>query len=180
MATTTVMKIVPPYTPELLLSVQKEIERFFTNKFPFVLELGSGWSTIWFSEMGDVLSYEHDFNWHSAVMDAMTNVDEVVLKQPDNFAPSVSLLTNNAFDLVLIDCVDEARLPCLFACLTKVKDDGWIVVDDTHWPMFRCLEEIMMEMGYKWKWFQGEHTRKNGEVKYHSTTIFCKKGFDNV
>ena len=144
MATTPVMKMTRPWTPELLPEVQRIIEEFILTRrgVKRVLEVGSGLSTIWFALMGvDLHSCEHDEDWFGEVSNVLRSLnvpqekyDIVNGHQMDWW---VSQEPIKKFDLVLIDCVDEQRLSCLFASLTKVKDDGWIVVDDSHWTCSR-------------------------------------------
>lgn len=177
MATTPVFKMVPPWTPELLPSVQYDIKGFLKRRsIPMVLELGSGWSTVWFHKMQDMIlhSFEHDRGWREEVKRVVGDNVRVWLSDSESMHLYVSNLEDK-YDLVLIDCVDEARLPSLFACLTKVAADGWIVLDDSHWEMFKYVPEVMAQMGYGFRPYSGQHTRKTGEVCYHRTHIFSKE-----
>ena len=176
------MKITPPYTPELLPEVQRLIESFLDYRTrPNVLELGSGWSTIWFASMPNVYveSYEHNRGWFESVYEASTDAGvqyskSLHLVEGRMFVSRVEEERKGRYDLVLVDCVDEARVPSLLACLSKVKNDGWIVVDDSHWDMFRHVLPLMEQLGYRSRTISGQHTRKTGEVKFHQTTIFSK------
>lgn len=184
MATTPVMRIVEPFTPELLPSVQTEIEAFLkTRKIPFVLEVGSGWSTVWFAQRaGLVHSLEDDQDWYGEVLRALddnydgTNAWRVEhVKKPKDMPKEVARMECE-YDLVLIDGgPDDTRLASLFASLMKVVENGWIVVDDTHWKCFEGLFTVMWDMGYGRREFFGDHTRKTGEVCFHQTDIYSKE-----
>lgn len=184
MATTPVFKMVPPWVPELLPSVQAEIETFLASRgLPFVLEVGSGWSTVWFAQRaGLVHSLEDDQDWYGEVLRALddnydgTNAWRVEhVKNPKDMPKEVARMECE-YDLVLIDGgPDDTRLASLFASLTKVVDVGWIVLDDAHWSQFKYVPNVMEEMGYKCKRLQGQHTRKTGEVCFHCTDIYCKE-----
>lgn len=182
MATTPVFEMKPPWTPELLPVVQKEIEDFIEERakscHPHVIDLGMGYSTVWFSlQKCLTMSAEHDKDWHEETVRAVLKAGGAVghvLIPPEKFPLYVSDFADEKTDLVLVDCIDEQRLPCLFASLTKLKPDGWLVVDDSHWDMFDGLDKIMREMGFENRSFSGPHIRKTGEVKRHCTTIYSR------
>lgn len=183
MADTPVMKIVPPYTPELLPEVQGLINVFLRSlSDPSVLELGGGWSTIWFAGLtGNVHSVEHNMDWWREIlrvihgMDFIGNVrvEPIHASRIDKYVGRSEDL-DGEYDLILIDCVDEARLPSLFASLTRLSPGGWLVLDDSHWPMFEGVEAVMKNLGFNSRTIKGNHTRKTGEVCFHQTTIFSK------
>lgn len=183
MATTPVMRIVEPFTPELLPSVQTEIEAFIASrKMPFVLEVGSGWSTVWLGERAELIhSVEDNMEWFKEVHRVMNNRDDSVRAWRLDYAEGKNVprwvsQQPEMYDLVLIDGgPDDTRLASLFASLTKVVDGGWIVLDDAHWSQFKYVPNVMEEMGYKCKRLQGQHTRKTGEVCFHCTDIYCKE-----
>ncbi len=185
MATDKVFKMKPPWLPELLPEVTEFIStrlraiNTFGNRTPLVLELGAGWSTVWLSNLGvELTSFEHNEGWYKEVRSHLgKNRGCIYLGDPERYANTISDAPVSHFDMVYIDCVDEARIPCLFACLTKVREDGFIVLDDSHWEMFEASIQVMWEMGYKSISWKGEHTRKTGEKKHHQTTIFSKQEF---
>lgn len=188
MADTPVMKIVPPYTPELLPEVQGLIEKniksiqAFEAREPKILELGSGWSTVWFASMMNLhttlISLEHNREWLWEVRDTLKNNFNIHEEtpwflEPKQFSKKVASQFWE-FDLILIDCIDEARLPSLFASLTRLSPGGWLVLDDSHWDMFEGVPTVMRNLGYNFRTISGEHVRKTGEMKFHQTTIFSK------
>lgn len=190
MATTPVFEMKPPWTPELLPVVQKEIEDYLdTIRLPFVLEVGSGWSTLWLAQIADVLhSIEHDPAWYAEVTRCLTNLENAcyacdtvliasveLTDKPGGIVRQIFSEGQETCDLILIDCVDEERLPAICASVSRLKRNGWLVVDDSHWEMFDGLQRIMFNMGFAEKIYSGQHTRKTGEVKYHQTTIFSRR-----
>lgn len=183
MATTPVFRMVPPWTPELLSSVQTEVETFLAGRgLPFVLEVGSGWSTVWLAERaGLIYSVEDDKGWRDEVERVLSDrFDKVCANRVDlvegKHVPRWVSQQSEMYDLVLIDGgPDDTRLASLFASLTKVVDGGWIVLDDSHWEMFKGVPDVMRSMGYGSRQYIGDHTRKTGEVCFHSTTIFSKE-----
>lgn len=179
MATTPVFNIIPPYTPELLKSVQVYLKTYIQPiEYPSILELGSGYSTIWFAMLrGIVLSVEHDRGWYQEVRKVLLENDlmqKVVLchANPEKFSTLVKKSIDSIYDVVLIDCIDEQRKNCARAAMTKVKSQGLLVIDDSHWDDLKPLAEELKE----WKSieFQGMHERKTGEIQYHQTTIYIK------
>jgi predicted O-methyltransferase YrrM len=180
MATTPVMEIVPPYTPELLYEVVKTLHNHVvdvqcSSVSCKVLELGSGWSTLWFSNIGcNILSIEHDVDWFLEVNKKLFEnrlEAHLLYLNPTMIENTVNGL-NPDYDIILIDCIDELRIPCLKIARYKIRKRGWIVVDDTHWEEMKPVAEIMK--GWQSRVIKGIHTRKTGEVKEHETTIFYR------
>lgn len=186
MGTTPVMKIVEPYTPELLQSAQDYIlDWVWQQKHSPVniLEFGSGWSTIWFLNMGcRVYSVEHNTDWYFEVIrtahDIGTKSDKlsVFLQEPKRFIDLLTLWKDNELDIVYVDCIDEQRVEVTRKSLQKLKPNGILILDDTNWDMWR---PILKELNSSKAWeivnvFDGWHKRKDGELHYHHTTIFRK------
>lgn len=180
MATMPVFDIIPPYTPELLPDVQMYLESHLKRtkqdgESLSVLELGSGYSTIWFAQQEfSVISLEHDRGWFEEVSrilysDVPNNRVWIHLVSPEKFVDTIKR-QEKQFDLILIDCVDELRIPSTRASLEKLKANGLLILDDSHWGELSVL--ALEYRSFKRAEFCGQHTRKTGEVKYHQTTIF--------
>lgn len=176
MSTPPVMSIVPPYTPELLPAVQVWVQNMLHDcPRKRVLEFGAGWSTIWFALLGcEMLSLEHDFDWGLEVARVLRQIRPhrvgTWVAIPECFPWYASQAPDEWYDLVLVDCIDEERIPCVEASRNKVRKGGWIIVDDTHWDMLKPAFDILA--GWPCQQFDGEHVRKTGETHYHHTTIF--------
>lgn len=179
MATPPVMKIVPPYTPELLHEVQVRIRVFLENrKSPRVLELGSGWSTIWFAHMAQVLSLEHSEDWYREVARAYEEevgfVPNLILTEPCNFPRIMQQMRREYYDLIYVDCIDEVRGACTFASIPLLRQGGWLVLDDTHWDLWRQILLNLRNYGFRDEVYSGTHLRKDGQTHFHHTTILTK------
>lgn len=192
MATHPVIRIIPPYTPELLSSAQESIEKFIESvkklhpeRRPRVLEFGSGWSTIWFAQMGCyILSVEHSYEWYHEVKDTLIDIGYNLRKsasllftpEQSDIRKTLDLLTSShtlqSLDLIYVDCIDDRRLMCVESTLPLLREGGRMVVDDTHWPSLAAVFDMMK--GWDRETIYGMHTRKTGEVCYHHTSIFTK------
>lgn len=176
MSTAPVMPIVPPYTPELLPVVQSWITAHLEDSpRRRILEFGAGWSTIWFAQMAcEVVSLEHDLGWWREVKNVLDTLwphrASVLLASPQSFPWFAHQVPDDGFDLVLVDCIDEQRLPCLEVSRSKIRPGGWLVVDDTHWESLKPAFALLA--GWSYEQFDGEHVRKTGQTHYHHTTIF--------
>lgn len=178
MATTPVFKIVSPLTPELLPEVQDVLARHLLSKERAkVLEFGSGYSTLWFSRMARVRSIEHDPNWYAEVCGAIDAYGRGRNRTSVVFQPDVAEIPNHCgkglYDVVLVDGVDEARVPFGLRAVENVKVGGLFVVDDSHWELLKPLKEVMNDPRFEYYDYRnGYHTRKTGEEMYHETTIY--------
>ena len=166
----------PPYKP---LLCQEAIDRFeeIINKNSVVLEFGSGASTLWLAErVGVLISIEHDEEWHNEVIKKLAHSDHVVvhLVKPEHYTGVPANYPDASFDFVFVDCFDHYRIPCLKSSLPKLKPGGWLVVDDTNWPM---LKSVVSVLGRKWERedYSGlKYGRQDGVVKVGATTFLRK------
>lgn len=180
--------ITPPYTPELLSSVQEVIQGHIQLSTvsnvppPAVLEYGSGWSTVWFALQGcEVLSFEHDFAWYLDVTRALKILKRdrrarVLLTEPSDFVNITAYLPYSSFDVVYVDCADAYRDGCAAAGMSRLKVGGWLILDDTHWEMWRpFLSSLKPRSFFHIGDFTGQHLRKDGETHYHQTSIYRRE-----
>lgn len=185
MATPPVMKIVEPYTPELLESAQRWIsEWIWQQKFPpvKVLEFGSGWSTIWFAGMDCIVtSVEHHSGWYHEVVSKLHMLDldrltRMYLHHPQNYYKVFDSWKEQEFDIVYVDCIDEYRVDVAQKSLQLLKPDGILILDDTHWSLWKpFVDRLNKDKHYYMEnVFDGMHKRKDGETHYHHTTVFRK------
>jgi predicted O-methyltransferase YrrM len=168
--------ITPPYTPELLPEAWGRMEGFLrSRKGPRVLEFGAGYSTVAFCLTGaEVVSVEHDPDWWEGVNDALRECGlwcDLRLVDPVAF-PCQVRFPDWAYDLVYVDCVDGLRVACAREALHHLKPDGLLVLDDTHWDLWKpVLSELA---GWKQEIIRGMHTRKTGDVCYHQTHLLWR------
>ena len=111
-----------------------------------VLELGSGASTRWYAERaGRVISIEHDPAWRDRVSAELAGHGlrncEVRLVDAPLFADTVRAEPDGAFDLVVVDGAE--RMACLAAAKQKVKDGGYLVLDDSDWPEHHVADDVL-------------------------------------
>ena len=169
-----VLKLEGPALPELLPEAQLIIKRFVQSGSR-VLEFGSGHSTVWFAEMGCVVtSIEHDQDWFLAVQGWLAERDlkaNVMLQSPGTFATAAFSL-DDVFDLVFIDGYSKYRMDCLMASKDKIRSGGLIVLDDSHWKSLKKAPTYLE--GWEPTNISGVHRRHTGELKQTSTSIYRK------
>ena len=173
------MKIIEPYTPELIKSAQDYIKLFIDkNGATNVLEFGSGWSTIWFAQLGcNVVSFEHDIDWYNEVMSVIDKLKlhhtcQVIFDNPKRFKKHITELPDK-FHIAYVDCIDEYRIECARTSIPKLFPDSILVIDDSHWDMWKAFTRNVPKCK-KVDIFKGQHKRKDDCFHYHETTIFRK------
>lgn len=160
-----------PYKPELLPKVQAKIKEIL-NGNGTVFEYGSGHSTLWFAMMpAEVISVEHDFRWYQALKKEMRDkgVTAKVHLVREEYIPKV-IDTYDKFDLILIDCLSWQRIRATSRARHHVKDGGYLVIDDSHWSIFRPVDRILE--GWQRFDISGMHKRKTGLTRYHQTSFY--------
>lgn len=138
-----VMNIEPPYKPELLPIVQYVVEHIMADGGD-VFEYGSGHSTLWFAGFADVVTVEHDEEWYNEVVRAL---DEAGLEADHHLVPSADIPgvidDYGMFDLILVDCWDDERIPAVMAAMRHVKPGGWLLLDDANWPQLAQARKVL-------------------------------------
>jgi len=116
-----------------------------------VFEFGSGWSTLWYAERsGTVTSVEHDPRWYDLVRlrlrdQAISNCD-LRLLDLKTFPKCIEGFENDVFDLVIVDGSEEVqgdRLGCVAVSTPKVKQGGYLVLDDSDQAAYRGVETLL-------------------------------------
>jgi len=127
------------------------------NCWSKVFEYGTGGSTVWLvRRVAELISVEYEPDWFRIFKNrfkqqfplATIGEDRIsyqsvaslgIIKQimivleelkdcGQNFVDTISLFPDGYFDLVIVDARNRAR--CLLAASSKVKKDGWILLDD--------------------------------------------------
>jgi len=157
---------------------QEAIDRFeeIINKNSVVLEFGSGASTLWLAERTWLtISIEHDEEWFNEVsLKPCGGTPQMYLVKPENYPKSADEFPDRMFDVVFVDCLDWYRIANIKASLPKLKPGGWLVVDDTNWPM---LKPVVAVIGRKWEredYTGPKHGRQDGKVVVGTTTFLRK------
>lgn len=121
-----------------------------------VLEIGGGNSSLWFLERGvNLTTYEHDEEWGKMVMNEVKTNRELYHEERFNLQimkgsetlNSLMKLNDKHFDIILIDSMNEytRRTECLKAAKEKVKEGGWIVLDNSDNPANWAADEMMKD-----------------------------------
>lgn len=121
-----------PAVPWLSYRAQRYISSLLRPDWS-ILEFGSGMSTSWFARRCHlVYSIEHDPRWHRIVQARLSKkgISNVIylFRDPEAY-PDLSEFSAGSFDFVLIDGI--RRADCVRNVLSKVKEGGWIYLDNT-------------------------------------------------
>jgi len=140
----------PLLTPKANCYLAKRV-----SKDALGLEWGSGRSTLWFARnCRKLISIEHAHDWLRFVSDrlregSLSNVElRLVPLDHDESTPTVPSyektphyvtqvldFPDESLDFVLVD--GHYRQACVLAALSKLKQGGLLIVDDTHWMPLR-------------------------------------------
>lgn len=175
-----VLKITEPYTPEMLPTAAAAVEAFLAMKTnPTAFEFGGGYSTVWLAGMCKrVVWVEHDKEWQNETSRALREVQRVskakaVFVEDEN-EMGAAVDSYGTFDLILVDCLDRQRVTAVKHAIDHLAPGGMLVLDDSQWPMLLEAKRLLNSLGWESAQYNGNHTRKNGEVRYHETTMYLK------
>ena len=167
---TSVIPIKPPFTPEFLSVTQLAIEGFLADGGD-VFEYGSGHSTLWFAGFSDVVTVEDNADWYQEIVSAL---DSSGLEADTHYVLVADMPQiidyYDMFDLILVDCRDDQRCWAALAAMTHVKPGGWLVLDDSDWPLWTPAKDRLRTWPYTE--MRGPHIRKTGELRSHETRIY--------
>lgn len=172
--------------PWLTYSAIQFLESFITKDMR-VYEFGSGGSTVFFCKSAkEVVSTEHDPEWHHNVENYLTKHNysncKVNLLEPkpnrdghqksienpdsyissnsqyfdqsfEDYAASIDQYPDNYFDIVLID--GRARPSCLKHSISKVKSNGFVILDNAERLHYSYIHESLDNPGWKKSRFYG-------------------------
>jgi glycosyltransferase involved in cell wall biosynthesis/SAM-dependent methyltransferase len=163
-------KPIPWYTYPAIEFIEDKIESNFK-----VFEFGSGNSTLWWAEkVNEVISIESDGSWFNLINQQMpSNVQLHLESDEQKYADFISQYPDRYFDLIVIDGAN--RNSCLNNSLNKLKDDGWLIFDNTDDHRYDRSLKILASNGYKRIDFWGlipTYTYKNcTSIFFRSTQI---------
>lgn len=136
-------------------------DNYLTNDMK-LYEFGSGGSTLFFADRaGEVASAEHHTGWYGAVAEHLENGENKNAKV-QLFAPipsenpritakeskgldfyeyvhSIDKYPDKYFDVVFVD--GRARMDCLRIGLPKVKDNGYLILDNSERDRYQVARE---------------------------------------
>jgi FkbM family methyltransferase len=115
-----------------------------------VFEFGSGYSSLFWAERARrVVSVEHEPEWYSRIMPEIpSNLEYLLVTEPLKYASKI-LDYQRQFDVIIID--GEQRPECVAPALSKLSDDGLIIVDNSDWfpgicSLLRKADLIQIDM----------------------------------
>jgi predicted O-methyltransferase YrrM len=112
-----------------------------------VLELGGGNSTLWFLKRGvQLTTLESSVQWARFIARNVEHPDLRVVSTAEA-AAYIEGLPDRHFDLILVDCKAAVmnRNDAVRAVRSKVRDGGWLVMDNSDAPRFRAAIETMKD-----------------------------------
>lgn len=112
----------------------------FLKESKDIFEFGSGYSTIKLDKLpGNLISVEHDERWYNKISPKIKNSDYKLL-HPEEYHESI-LKYNKEFDLIIIDGI--YRMRCLKASLKQIKNNGFIVLDDSERKKYEPIKKLL-------------------------------------
>ena len=119
-----------------------------------VLEIGGGNSSLWFLERGvNLTTYEHDGEWGQMVKNEVNAHPEhyhaerfnLNIMQGNDVVNDLKKLQDRHFDIALVDSMNDftRRTACLNVAKEKVKEGGWVVLDNSDNPANWPADEMM-------------------------------------
>ncbi len=99
-----------------------------------VLEFGSGYSTIWLSNLGLLVDAFEDYpSWASEISNQLHENSRIILVNSiGNYAEYKESITDT-FDVLIIDNLGN-RIGCLLNTITHLNDTGVVIWDNTDGP----------------------------------------------
>jgi len=114
----------------------------------YVLEYGAGFSTPWFAKRcGVLVSVEHDPKWAQIAELELVKIKSSCFSSVERVDHVESFIPSGIPDLVLVDCLESARLGAAIAGWGALGDDGWIVFDDAQRPVHEKAVKFLDTVG---------------------------------
>ena len=132
-----------------------------------VFEYGSGGSTVFFAGLAkEVVSIEHDPEWYErtrARLRSLTLENCTYILEPaqpgtnphfsssnegaqglnfEGYVKTIARYPDRHFDLVSVD--GRARVACVLAAIPKVRDGGFLLLDDADRPEYAAAEDALV------------------------------------
>ena len=114
-----------------------------------VLEWGCGSSTLWWaSRTRQVLSIEHDSDWHQLIAaEVPQNATVALAEDPQRYVEFPERHATAPFDAIVID--GEHRNECARLASSLIKSDGIIIFDNSDRKMYRDGLTHLMNTGFR-------------------------------
>ncbi len=136
-------KPIPWYTYPAIEFIENKINTNFR-----VFEYGSGNSSLWWSErVTQVISMESDANWFEYIKKNMpSNVELYLIEDDLEYASAINQYEDHYFDVIIIDGIN--RNQCAEFALSKIKDQGFIIFDNTDDHRYAEGVKKLLESGF--------------------------------
>ena len=137
-----------------------------------ILEYGSGSSTLWFSQLCQaVCAVESDVKYFRNIYDkCLPNVKILLRSQYFESYQNCSFDGFDKFDIIIID--GKRRLECAQVSLSRLKENGVIILDDSHRCHYQPIRETLAQAGFSELSFSGI---KRNVPFITSTSLFYRK-----
>jgi len=140
-------------TPRLGKETVDFIERLLTPD-SFVLEYGSGFSTLWFAKrVKEIISHENSLAWFNIVNERAK--DEGVVNLRLIFDSKYWSLGDwgKTFDVILID--GKKRLQCAMKSIPFLKAGGYVILDNAEFRKNQPAVDFLTSLGWEPKQLGG-------------------------
>ncbi|MDB9447419.1 FkbM family methyltransferase [Anabaena sp. CS-542/02] len=161
---------IPWYTYPAIEFIEDKVKGDF-----LVFEFGSGHSTLWWGErVKEVISVESDGGWFKEINQQMPGNVKLNLESDEGkYADFILSYPDEYFDVIIVDGINRNR--CLENSLSKVKEDGLIIFDNTDVYHYDSSLRLLLSQGYKridfWGLIPGYVYKNCTSVFFKSTAI---------
>lgn len=110
-----------------------------------LFEWGAGRSTQWFADrVKSIVSIEHQQKWYDVVSVYLKNRSNAKLlligTDKEEYPKVISKYVDETFDLVSVD--GRRRCECVREAMSKVKENGWLLLDDLQRSRYRGAKNL--------------------------------------
>ena len=114
-----------------------------------IFEYGSGYSTLYYQKkVNFVASVEHDMGWYNKISLMISNNVKLCHEPLEGTTyENAPMKFKELFSIIIID--GEKRVECMNQAIKYLKDDGVIVLDDSHWNDFKAGVEFLKLNDFK-------------------------------
>ena len=114
-----------------------------------IFEYGSGYSTLYYQKkVNFVASVEHDMDWYNKISLMASNNVKLCHQPLEGITyENAPMKFKELFSIIIID--GEKRVECMNEAIKYLKDDGVIVLDDSHWDEFKAGVEFLKLNNFK-------------------------------
>lgn len=161
---------IPWYTYPAIEFIEDKVKGDF-----LVFEFGSVHSTLWWGErVKQVISIESDLGWFNQINQQMpANVNLNFQSDEQKYADFILPYPEQYFDVIIVDGINRNK--CLENSLSKLKEHGFIIFDNTDVYHYDSSLHLLLSQGYKridfWGLIPGYAYKNCTSVFFKSTAI---------